>query len=64
MLDTRSMLAAGRPEVALAYVGGTLFLGLLAVWAGLVLGRSVVVVTTRRAARLHGHELSEQRSEP
>ena len=64
MLDTRSMLAAGRPEVALAYVGGTLAIGLLAVWVGLVLGRSVVVVATRRSARPHDHRSSERSEHP
>ena len=56
MLDARDQLAAGRPEVALAYVGSTLLSGLLAVWVGLVLGRSVVAVAGRRT----GHELSDQ----
>ena len=60
MLDTRSMLAAGRPEVALAYVGSTLAVGLLAVWVGLILGRSVVVLATRRRSRLQVHERPEQ----
>lgn len=56
MLDARDQLAAGRPEVALAYVGSTLAFGLLAVWVGLVLGRSVIAVAGRRA----GHELSDR----
>jgi CrcB protein len=56
MLDARDQLAAGRPEVALTYVGATLVSGLLAVWVGLVLGRSVIAVAGRRS----GHELSDQ----
>jgi fluoride exporter len=63
MLDTRSMLAAGRPEVALTYVGGTLVVGLLAVWVGLALGRSTIAVANRRAAGGHGHEDSGKRSQ-
>jgi fluoride exporter len=34
-LDTRTLFAAGRPGVALAYLAGTLALGLVAVVAGL-----------------------------
>ncbi|HEX4470481.1 MAG TPA: fluoride efflux transporter CrcB [Nocardioides sp.] len=41
-LDTRTLLAAGRPAVAAAYLGGTLLLGLVAVVAGLRLTERVV----------------------
>jgi CrcB protein len=35
------LLEQGRLTVALAYVGGTVLVGLLAVWAGLLVGRSL-----------------------
>jgi CrcB protein len=41
-LDIRTLLAAGRPALAAAYLGGTLLLGLLAVVAGLRLTERVV----------------------
>jgi fluoride exporter len=59
MLDTRALLAAGRPASALAYLGGTLVGGLLLVWVGLVVGRGLLLVVDRAAARRSGHELSE-----
>jgi CrcB protein len=42
VLDTRSLLAAGRAGTAAAYLGGSLLLGLLAVVAGLRLTERVV----------------------
>ena len=41
-LDTRTLLAGGRPGLAAAYLGGTLLLGLVAVVAGLRLTERVV----------------------
>ena len=57
MLDARTLLAEGRPWVALAYVAATLVTGLLAVWVGVVVGRSAIRLATRRSARRHAHEL-------
>lgn len=55
MLDTRAMLAAGHVPAALVlYLGGTLLVGLVAVWAGLVGGRSFIVLARSRAGRRHG----------
>jgi CrcB protein len=49
MLDTRDLLAAGRvPAGLLLYLGGTLVLGLVAVWLGLVAGRVLLAVGRRR----------------
>lgn len=41
-LDTRGLVSSGHPASALAYVGSTVALGLVAVLAGLALGRAVV----------------------
>jgi fluoride exporter len=41
-LDTRGLLAAGRPLVALAYAGGSLLGALVAVVAGVVVGRAII----------------------
>jgi len=52
MLDTRGLLAAGEPARAAAYVLGTLLVGLVAVLAGLVLGRGwIMVARARRRGR-------------
>jgi CrcB protein len=51
MLDTRGLLAAGEPARAAAYLLGTLVVGLVAVWAGLVLGRGWIMVARRRRGR-------------
>ena len=48
MLDTRDLLVAGRvPAALLAYLGGTLGAGLVAVWLGLVAGRLLLVAGRR-----------------
>jgi CrcB protein len=47
MLDTRDLLAAGRPGPAFAYLFGTLLVGLVAVWVGILLGRSVAALMRR-----------------
>lgn len=39
MLETRELLAADRPGTALVYLGGTLLLGLVAVWSGIAVAR-------------------------
>ena len=51
MLDTRGLLAAGEPARAAAYVLGTLVVGLVAVFAGTVLGRGWIMVARRRRTR-------------
>ena len=61
MLDARTLLAEGRAWVALAYVAATLVTGLLAVWVGVVVGRTAIRVATRRATRRHGHEIGSER---
>jgi CrcB protein len=43
MLDTRALLAADRYAAAAGYLFGTLVIGLLAVWVGIVMGRLAVV---------------------
>lgn len=47
--DARAMLAAGDPMGMLRYVGGTLLLGLVAVWAGLLAGRILIAAAGRRS---------------
>lgn len=48
MDDTRALLAAGRvPTALLLYLGGTVVIGLAAVWLGLVAGRLLLALTTR-----------------
>jgi CrcB protein len=47
-LDTRTLVVADRPALALLYLGGTLVAGLLAVWVGLGLGRVLVTAAVRR----------------
>lgn len=44
MLDTRATVAAGHPALAAAYLFGSLFAGLLAVWLALVLTRGALVL--------------------
>ncbi|HEY4378604.1 MAG TPA: CrcB family protein [Acidimicrobiales bacterium] len=48
MVDTRTLLAAGRPAVAAAYLLGTLMAALLAVVVGLLLTERLVVPRERR----------------
>jgi len=48
MLDARFLLVEGEPARAAVYVLGTLVSGLLAVWLGIVLARTTVVVARRR----------------
>lgn len=49
MFDARAMLADGRVASGLfLYVGGTLVVGLVAVWLGLVVGRTTIAVGSRR----------------
>lgn len=49
MLDTRAMLTAGRPFGAAGYLVGTLLVGLVAVWLGIVTARTLI--RTRPPAR-------------
>jgi CrcB protein len=41
-LEARDLLAAGRAATALAYVGGSLLAGLVAVWLGILVARLLV----------------------
>jgi CrcB protein len=58
MLDTRNLLVADRPGVALGYLLATLVLGLAAV----VLGAAVARKTLAHAVRRVGHEVSDDPS--
>jgi fluoride exporter len=58
MLEGRDLLATDRVPIALAYLGGTLVAGLLAVWAGIVLARLAVRLSQRRRRRRHERERS------
>jgi CrcB protein len=51
MLDTRDLLAAGRPALAAAYLVGTMLVGLLAVFAGVLSGRSSLALARRLPRR-------------
>jgi CrcB protein len=51
MLDTHSLLAAGRLPVALLYLMGTLLVGLVAVWLGIVGGRGAAALLRARSTR-------------
>jgi fluoride exporter len=51
MLEARQLLAGDRAPLALAYLGGTLVTGLLAVWAGIVVARLAVRLSQRRRRR-------------
>ena len=53
MLDTRALLAAGNEGAAAGYLLGTLVLGLLAVWLGIVLGRLTLELQRRRRRIRH-----------
>jgi fluoride exporter len=56
MLEARDLLASDRVPVALAYLGGSLVAGLLAVWAGIVLARLAVRISQRRRRRRRERE--------
>lgn len=64
LLDTQHLLTSGRPWLAPAYVGGTLLVGLAAVWAGLVTGRALIALAHRGAARRNAHDLSDRAGDP
>ena len=51
MFDARAGLAADRVPTALLYLGGTVVVGLVAVWLGLVAGRWVIVAAGRAGRR-------------
>jgi hypothetical protein len=48
MLDTHAIFVAGRPSIALVYLLGTLVMGLVAVWVGIVAGRGAARVLRTR----------------
>ena len=50
-LDTRGLLASGAVPTAFLYLFGTLLLGLLAVWVGLVATRAALHAVRRGGAR-------------
>jgi len=51
MLDAHALLRAGRPATVLGYLAGTLAAGLVAAWAGIILGRLAVVTAASRSRR-------------
>ena len=51
MLDTRGLLAAGRPGLAVGYLAGTVLAGLCAVFAGVLAGRSSLTLARRLPRR-------------
>jgi CrcB protein len=51
MLDTHALVVAGRVPSALLYLLGTLLVGLLAVWLGILGGRALAAATRTRSAR-------------
>jgi len=59
MLDTRGLLAAGEPARAASYVLGTLVLGLVAVLAGMALGRGWIMVARAGRGRDRRHRRRE-----
>jgi CrcB protein len=54
MLDTRALVVADRAPVALLYLAGTLLIGLVAVWLGILVGRLAAAVSRTRTARQEG----------
>ena len=54
MLDTRALVVADRAPVALLYLAGTLLIGLVAVWLGILVGRLAAAVSRTRPARQEG----------
>jgi CrcB protein len=61
MLDTRALLLSGRGDLAGTYVVASLACGLLAVWVGIVLVRTLIVLA-RRAERRRGRPRDRRRS--
>jgi len=51
MLDTRDLLAAGRPGLAAGYLAGTVLAGLGAVFGGVLAGRSLLALARRLPRR-------------
>jgi CrcB protein len=51
MLDTDALLAVGRLPIALLYLLGTLLIGLVAVWLGIVVGRGAAALLRAGSAR-------------
>jgi CrcB protein len=47
MLDAHSLLRAGEVPLMLGYLAATLAAGLVAVWAGIIVGRVLIVLATR-----------------
>lgn len=50
-LEARDLLAVGRPATALAYVAGSLVVGLLAVWLGMLAARRLGPAPRREVPR-------------
>ncbi len=61
MLDTRTLLAAGRLPAALGYLLGTLLAGLAAVWVGVLAARALVAGVEQRRRHRHDPEARSRR---
>lgn len=55
MLETRHLLVEGQPATAFAYLGGSLLVGLVAVWIGIASARLVALTPSRRPAGKPAH---------
>ena len=55
MLDTRTLLAQGQVPIAFGYLFGTLLTGLVAVWAGVLVARTVAAAIERRHRHRNRH---------
>lgn len=51
MLDTRNLLVAGEPALAVLYLFGTLVVGLVAIWVSIALTRGCLAVLRQRSRR-------------
>lgn len=56
MLDARGLLAAGHEGTAFTYLAATLFVGLVAVWAGIVAARATVAGVRRHRRSASGEQ--------
>ena len=66
MLETRDLLDGGEAALAMAYLTGSLVVGLIAVWLGITSARAAAVRAQRRRQRQpdHARSPSDRRSRP
>lgn len=55
MLDARALVTDGRPWQAAGYIVGTVVLGLVAVWLGMMLARTAIAAASGRGERARRH---------